>query len=410
MKGRKDSNNNNNAKIGSTPRQAEFWDKDSSSSDDEPETKHSKKKPCNKMVKRIHYQRNSTVLLSEIVKYLIDINTPDKFHRLRMLHSVLSTTGLLTLIEGHRTEPIMTEENTHGFSNRKIILVPRVEYEDEKSIDSMSSERIIEIVVLEEDDAFHYIHDNDRLFSLVYIMISKTLHHNISIRNQKLRNGIESYRDMINYIFGQKQQDVKFARRALDTYQINPSVHFRLEYSKSEQLFSNLEHAQSRMMTDVEKMAWVSDRLDSDPRLKIASSFTACVVNNTSYNESMGIMLRAADAMPPETAVIRMASVTSFPETSSSSEYSLYQNTIQNQSQAKLSQYQVLSNPPQTPGKQTQYNPNYNYDIENKNKIQDEDHYLKVLVRVKDQLKMVDTVLDSKKALVIDQHANTSMK
>ena len=87
----------------------------------------------------------------------------------------------------------MTEENTHGFKNRKIILVPRVEYEDEKSIDSMSSEPIIERVVLEEDDAFHYIHDNDRLFSLVYIMFSKTLHHNISIRNQKLRNGIESY-------------------------------------------------------------------------------------------------------------------------------------------------------------------------------------------------------------------------
>ena len=93
----------------------------------------------------------------------------------------------------------------------------------------MSSEPIIERVVLEEDDAFHYIHDNDRLFSLVYIIFSKTLHHNTSIRNQKLRNGIESYRDMINYIFGQEQQDVKFARRALDTYQINSGVHFRLD-------------------------------------------------------------------------------------------------------------------------------------------------------------------------------------
>ena len=184
IKGRKDSNNNNNAKIGSMPRQAEFRDKDSSSSGNEPETQYSKKKPCNKMVKRIHYRRNSTILLSEIGNYVIDINTPDKFHRLRMLHSILSTTGLLTLIEGHRTEPIMTEENTHGFSNRKIILVPRIEYEDEKSIDSMSSEPIVERVVLEEDDAFHYIHDNDRLFSLVYIMFSKTLHNNISIRNQ----------------------------------------------------------------------------------------------------------------------------------------------------------------------------------------------------------------------------------
>ena len=117
--------------------------KDSSSSDDEQNNKYSKSTPCEKMVKRIHYQRNSTVLLSEIGNYEIDINTPDKFHRLRMLHSVLSTTGLLTLIEGHRTEPIMTDENTYGFKNRKIILVPRVEYEDEKSIDSLSSEPII---------------------------------------------------------------------------------------------------------------------------------------------------------------------------------------------------------------------------------------------------------------------------
>ena len=81
-----------------------------------------------------------------------------------MLHSVLSITGLITLIKGHRTKPIMREQNTHGFSTRKIILVPRVEYEDEKSIDSITSEPIIERVVLEEDNAFHYIHDNDRLF------------------------------------------------------------------------------------------------------------------------------------------------------------------------------------------------------------------------------------------------------
>ena len=53
------------------------------------------------------------MLISEISKYVIDINTPDKFYRLRMLHSVLSTTGLLTLIEGHRTEPIMTDVNTN---------------------------------------------------------------------------------------------------------------------------------------------------------------------------------------------------------------------------------------------------------------------------------------------------------
>ena len=182
------------------------------------------------MVKRIHYQRNSTVLISEITKYVIDINTPDKFHRLRMLHSVPSTTGLLTLIEGHRTEQIMTEINTHGISNRKIILVPRVEYEDEKSIDSMSSEPIIERVVLEEDDAFHYIHDNKRLYQIVQHMFAKSVCVNIKLKTQKLRSGIDAYKEMVAYVFGQKQQDVKFARKALDNFNINPSILFRTAY------------------------------------------------------------------------------------------------------------------------------------------------------------------------------------
>ena len=168
-------------------RHTAFWDKNSDSSDDELVKKSSKKSPYNEMIERIHYQRNSTVLISEIGKYVIDIYTPDKFHRLHMLYSVLSTTGLLTLIEGHRTEPIMTEENSHGITTRKIILVPRVEYEDEKSIDSLNSEPILERVVLEEDGAFHYIHDNDRLFSLVYIMFSKTLHHNIFNSQSKIK-------------------------------------------------------------------------------------------------------------------------------------------------------------------------------------------------------------------------------
>ena len=38
------------------------------------------------------------------------------------------------------------------------------------------------------------------------------------------------------------------------------------------------------------------------------------------------------------------------------------------------------------------------------------DQYMKVLVKERDRLRMVDTVLDFKKELVIDQHANTSMK
>ena len=39
-----------------------------------------------------------------------------------------------------------------------------------------------------------------------------------------------------------------------------------------------------------------------------------------------------------------------------------------------------------------------------------QDHYRRIVEKIKDQLKMVDIVLDFKKELVTDQHENTSMK
>ena len=369
--------NNNNKKKGAnirTTRDSSLnGDSDSSSSDEISIVNIPKNKvneSNNKMVKRTHYQTNTTVLISEIDKLVIDVNTPDKFSRLRLLHNLLETTGLLSLIEGHRTEPIIgNPANVHGYTERSIILVTRIQYEDEESMQSSTYEPTLERVVLEEDDAFHYIHDNKRLYQIVQHMFAKSVCVNIKLKTQKLRSGIDAYKEMVAYVFGQKQQDVKFARKALDNFNINPSILFRTAYIQWEQLFNNLEHAQSRQMDDVEKMAWVSDRLDADPRPKIASSFASCVVSNMTYEEAMAVMLRVADTMPPETATWRLASMSVPSATSSSNEYQLYQNTMMNQSQQQhqLNQYQHLANPNQNPIQQR-----YSHDINSKsNQIQD---------------------------------------
>ena len=104
-------------------------------------------------------------------------------------------------------------------------------------------------------------------------MFVKSVCVNIKLSTQKKRNGVDAYKEMVAYVFGQKQQAVKFFRKALDNQQINPAMTFRAAHVQFEQLFSNLEHAQQRAMNDVEKMAWITDRLDQDPRPKIASSF-----------------------------------------------------------------------------------------------------------------------------------------
>ena len=81
---------------------------------------------------------------------------------------------------------------------------------------SSTYEPTLERVVLEEDDAFHYIHDNKRLYQIVQHIFAKSVCVNIKLKTQKLRNGIDAYKEMVACVFGQKQQDVKFARKALD--------------------------------------------------------------------------------------------------------------------------------------------------------------------------------------------------
>ncbi len=329
----------------------------------------------NKTVKRSLYQKISSVIIAELQKCEISSTTADKAYRLRQAQAVLNTTGLLTLIQGHRKEPKPSVTNKHGYSERSIIYVDKDSSQSSSPAMSRSSSSTTKII-LEEDDEFHYIYDNERLYTLVHTMFAKHYHHNVSINTQMNKDGLQAYREITAIVFGQKQQDVKIARRALDQFQINPSVLLREQYSKWESLFSNLEYAQERELQDIEKMAWLSDRLDHDPRPKISASFAACAVQNMNYEETVSTIIRIADSLTPDLAVIKIASMYSdYPETPSNIGYQQYQS-------AQLNQYQHLSgnqNPPQSinSGQSNNNNQNrYNHDVNRQGGIQDARNYV----------------------------------
>ena len=81
-------------------------------------------------------------------------NSTDKFYRLRQIHSLLNTVGLLTLVQGHRTRPILKQDtNKHGYRKHKVIsYIPPVVAGVDLSFTISNTKDII----LEEDDIYYY--------------------------------------------------------------------------------------------------------------------------------------------------------------------------------------------------------------------------------------------------------------
>ena len=51
------------------------------------------------------------------------MNTPEKFKKLRQIKVLLATTNLLTLVDGYRTEPVVTTDNIYGYKPRSYLKI-----------------------------------------------------------------------------------------------------------------------------------------------------------------------------------------------------------------------------------------------------------------------------------------------
>ena len=173
-----------------------------------------KKFPYDMMVNQRDYIRTDAVTVSEIKELTIDMNTPLKFNRLRQIKVLLATTNLLTLIDGYRTEPVVTTDNIYGYKPRSSLQIKQPITSD----DSKSNSSGIITVILESDDIFQYVHDNKRLYTLIHAIFHKNLHHYITIECQHAEDGVLAYHCIYNHVFGQRHQDITLARNAMNKY------------------------------------------------------------------------------------------------------------------------------------------------------------------------------------------------
>ena len=82
-----------------------------------------------------------------LVNNKITSSTKDSFVKISLVRGGLSTAGLKTLLDGHRKEPIITEINMYGYSERSISTCIVV---DEYTGISKPVQ-----ILLEEDDIFY---------------------------------------------------------------------------------------------------------------------------------------------------------------------------------------------------------------------------------------------------------------
>ena len=62
-------------------------------------------------------------------------------------------------------------------------------------------------------------------------MFYQNLYHHVTTQSESTRNSINAYHDIHQFVFGQKQIDIKFAKRALEKHKVNIHSPIRTEYS-----------------------------------------------------------------------------------------------------------------------------------------------------------------------------------
>ena len=77
-------------------------------------------------------------------------------------------------------------------------------------------------------------------------MFHQYLHHHVTIQSESTHNGINAYHDIHQFVFGQKQIDIKFGKRALENHKVNIHSPMRTEYSRWETAFSSPNAAPNR--------------------------------------------------------------------------------------------------------------------------------------------------------------------
>ena len=136
-----------------------------------------------KEVKQVHRtaRKDTTdLIIKGLTQHCISKGN-NKRQQLRDMHTILQSTGLLTMLLEQRTVPVISETNLLGYTPPRVIMVAKQNIrhddidDDLLSIASAASNANTEAIALQEDDYCLFQHDQARLMLLVLLMFHASL-------------------------------------------------------------------------------------------------------------------------------------------------------------------------------------------------------------------------------------------
>ena len=236
--------------------------------------------------------RKTTEEVSKSAKSLkISSNSADINRKIEAFNNLLNSTSLLTMLNGQRSQPMMTDENPNGFSPRAM----RVKND---------------IATIEEaDDIFLYAHDAKRLFQLMILFFDETLFYHCTAEI-KSGNGIIMYNKIIAKVQGRALRDIDNAQKALEQFKIASSKPLPSELAKLEEIFVRLEHAQQTPLTDFTKKNCLAKLVLADPRSLLHSHVTNAHAPGITYDIFRDTLCDIYDNLPATYQTFKMAAMT----------------------------------------------------------------------------------------------------
>ena len=231
------------------------------------------------------------------------------------MHVQLEQAGLLTMLLGHRKEPMINNLHDTGYVPQ--ILVKRTlddTYTDQStSTFGEKSNRDAapsQYITIPEDDIFLFTHDRARLMALVPLMFHSS-YDMLGDKAKMVNDPVAYYNTLMHHIFGNTTKDINEAWNQLNLFRIKQNVLFSDESVRWERIFENIYHASGAHVPENQKLAFLMKHVYPDNRRPWCNTMQLCNTLKYDYATSMQMLRDATDEAPDNMQTVQVYNVQS---------------------------------------------------------------------------------------------------
>ena len=223
-------------------------------------------------------------------KYSLSSKDKD-FDNLDMLDKALRASNLLSLVDGSRIKPTITNLNISGYSAEAIIQT--IEADGKSSY-----------IIIDEDDCYKFYAESVVAFTFMTSMIKKDMHH-LLVEAMRKEDPIRMYQEIQDHFKGCKLHHVEAARRALEAHRFGPEI--EQDLSRLMELIAILEKAQKMPLPESQKFGILKIIMAHEERPHVRAVYGMASYNKESFNATIKKIKEEWDTIPLEKAEGRMA-------------------------------------------------------------------------------------------------------